>query len=310
MKHYKVIILGSGPAGLTAAIYAARANLGPLVIGGYAPGGQLMLTTEVDNFPGVKSILGPELISVMREQAAQFGVSFIDRDATKIDLSKKPYIVQSENEQFSCDAVIIATGASARWLGVPGEERLIGKGVSSCATCDGFFFKDKNLIVIGGGDSAMEEALFLTKFAAHVTVVHRRDQFRASKIMQDKVLKHPKISVVWNSAVETINGDQKVDSVMLRDVIKKTTEEKQIDGVFVAIGHIPNTKIFNGQLEVDKQGYLKVEHETNTIIPGVFVAGDVYDHRYRQAITAAGSGCKAAIDAEKYLEMSNTQTEW
>jgi len=303
VKHYPVIILGSGPAGLTAAIYTGRANLTPLVLGGYTPGGQLMLTTEVENFPGIKSIMGPELMQTMREQAGQFGVTFIDKDATKVDLSKKPFVVESEDQQFTADAVIIATGASARWLKVKGEQEHIGQGVSSCATCDGFFFKDKKLVVVGGGDSAMEEALFLTKFASEVTIVHRRDKFRASKIMQDKVLNHPKIKVMWNSAVKEIKGEGSVSSVAIEDTGNGGTRDEPFDGVFVAIGHIPNTKIFEGQLPMNEQGYLVIKDETKTDIEGVFVAGDVFDHRYRQAVTAAGSGSKAAIDTEKYLEM-------
>lgn len=304
-KHYKVIVLGSGPAGLTAAIYLARANLQPLVLGGYTPGGQLMLTTEVENYPGYKSIMGPELMGNMREQAIALGSEIIDRDATKVDLSKKPFHVWSEDEEFTAEAIIIATGATAKRIGVPGEDTLAGKGVSYCATCDGFFFKEKKLIVLGGGDSAMEEALYLTKFAAHVTIVHRKDSFRASKIMQDRVLNHPKINVVWNAEITKINGETSVNSVTLKNTVDATTSEMPIDGVFVAIGHTPNTKIFEGQLETNELGYLKLKDETHTNIPGVFVAGDVFDARYRQAVTAAGSGCKAAIDAERYLEMSN-----
>lgn len=302
-NHYKVVILGSGPAGLTAAIYTGRANLAPLVIGGYTPGGQLMLTTEVENFPGVKSILGPDLMTVMRQQAESFGAAFLDRDATAVDLSKRPFTIGSEDAQLTCDTLIVATGASARWLNIPGEKEHIGKGVSSCATCDGFFFKGKKLMVVGGGDSAMEEALFLTKFAANVTIVHRRDKFRASKIMQDKVLNHPNINVIWNSAVAEIKGEPVVSSVTLESTTDQTKTETPIDGVFVAIGHIPNTKVFGSQLDVDEMGFLKIHDETGSNVEGVFIAGDVYDHRYRQAVTAAGSGCKAAIDAEKYLEM-------
>ncbi len=301
-NHYEVIIIGSGPAGLTAAIYAARGSLKPLVIGGYVPGGQLMLTTEVENFPGVKTILGPELITTMREQAISFGTEIIDKDVTKLDFDKKPFEVIVEDQVYTAETVIVATGAKARWLDVPGEEKLIGKGVSSCATCDGFFFKEKDLIVVGGGDSAMEEALFLTKFAKTVTIVHRRDQFRASQIMQDKVKAHPKIKIIWNGAVSEIKGETNVTSVTLENTQDKTTSDMPIDGVFVAIGHIPNTEIFKGHLDMDEAGYLTVHDETQTKIQGVFVAGDVYDFRYRQAITAAGSGCKAAIDAEKYLQ--------
>ncbi len=305
-NHYNVIILGSGPAGLTAALYTGRANLAPLVLGGYVPGGQLMLTTEVENFPGLKSIMGPELMMNMREQAEQFGATIIDKDATKVSLETRPFVIESEDKQFTCDALIIATGASARWLNVVGEQEHIGKGVSSCATCDGFFFKEKRLIVVGGGDSAMEEALFLTKFASEVTIAHRRDQFRASKIMQDKVMQHPKIKVLWNSAITEIKGEESVSSAEIEDTVTHQKSDKPTDGVFVAIGHIPNTKIFAGQLDMNDQGYLKIENETHTKIEGVFVAGDVYDHRYRQAITAAGSGCKAAIDAEKYLELRSS----
>ncbi len=302
MEHHKVIILGSGPAGLTAAIYAGRANLKPLILGGYAPGGQLMVTTEVENFPGHKSILGPELVQILRQQAEQFGTQIIDRDATKVDLSKRPFVIESENEQFTCDALIIATGASSKKIDVPGEKELAGKGVSYCATCDGFFFKEKRVIVVGGGDSAMEEALFLTKFARELTIVHRKSEFKASKIMQDRVLKHPKIKVIWDSQIEKINGESQVQSVTLKNIKDSIIQEVPIDGVFVAIGHTPNTKIFEGQLAMNHLGYLTIKDETHTEIEGVFIAGDVFDARYRQAVTAAGSGCKAAIDVEKYLE--------
>lgn len=303
MKHYKVIILGSGPAGLTAAIYAARADLKPLVIAGYAAGGQLMITSEVENFPGfADAIMGPELMTNMRKQAERFGTEFIDRDATKVDFKKRPFEVESEGDKFTADAVIIATGASARWLDVPGESELKGKGVSACATCDGFFFRDKKVAVIGGGDSAVEEALFLTKFAKTVTVIHRRDELRASKIQADRAMANPKIDFIWNTVVDKINGEDSVKSLTVKNVDSEEQKDILFDGVFVAIGHTPNTGIFKGQLEMDSKGYLVLSGESRSSVDGVFVAGDVFDHRYRQAVTAAGSGCKAAIDAEKYLD--------
>lgn len=298
-----VIILGSGPAGLTAAIYTARANLKPLVVEGYEPGGQLTTTTMVENFPGFpEGIMGPDLMAAMKEQAARFGAEFVSGQATAVDLSQQPFKVTVDDKTtYEARSLIVATGASAKMLGLPNERALIGKGVSTCATCDGFFFRDKRLAVVGGGDSAMEEALFLTKFASSVTVIHRRDTLRASKIMQDRAKANEKISFIWDTVVEDVIGDGKVTGLRLRNV--KTGEESvfECDGLFIAIGHKPNTDIFKGQLELDDSGYIKVQDRTRTNVPGVFVAGDVHDHMYRQAITAAGSGCMAAMDCEKWL---------
>jgi len=299
-----VVIMGSGPAGLTAAIYTARANLSPLVIEGTEAGGQLALTTEVENYPGFHhAILGPDLITDMRAQAERFGTEFLRGDVTTVALNHSPITLTRNGEQtIETRALIIATGASANMLGLPSERRFLGHGVSTCATCDGFFFRGKALVVIGGGDAAMEEATVLTKFATHVTVVHRRDQLRASKIMQTRAMTNPKIGFIWNAAVEEILGDSVVTGVRLRDHLTDAVIEKPCDGVFVAIGHSPNTTLFVGQLEVDEKGYITTHDGTQTTRPGVFAAGDVQDHRYRQAVTAAGSGCMAAIDCERWLE--------
>lgn len=306
MKHYKIIIIGSGPAGLTAGIYAARANLKPLIVAGLTFGGQLMLTTEVENFPGFpKGIMGPELMQNMIAQAERFGAEVVYDDVTKVDFSKKPFTLEVGKETYTADSVITATGASSLWLGIPSEEKFRGKGVSSCATCDGFFFKDREIIVVGGGDSAMEEASYLTKFASKVTLIHRRDSFRASKIMQDRVLNNPKISVMFNTTIEEFLGDERLRSVKLKDTVSGEVREVPIEGVFVAIGHKPNTDLFKGQLDLDDKGYIIPIESTKTKIPGVFVAGDVRDYRYRQAITAAGMGCMAALDAEHYLGMDH-----
>jgi thioredoxin reductase (NADPH) len=300
-----VIVIGSGPAGLTAALYSARANLKPLIIEGLEAGGQLMLTTLVENFPGFpKGIMGPELMGDMRAQAEHFGAEFVRGHVTSVDLMARPHIVRTSDAEYRCRSIIIATGASARLLGLPSERALIGHGVSTCATCDGYFFRGKPIAVVGGGDSAMEEAMFLTRFASHVTVVHRRDTLRASKIMQDKAFANEKISFEWNSDVEDIRdtGKGEVTSMVIRDNKTGTRKEISVDGVFVAIGHTPNTALFKGQLDMDLNGYVVTHTGTRTSIPGVFACGDVQDHVYRQAITAAGSGCMAAIDAEKYLE--------
>jgi thioredoxin reductase (NADPH) len=298
-----VIILGSGPAGLTAALYAARANLRPVVLKGVDAGGQLMLTTEVENFPGFPdAVLGPELMERMEKQAGRFEAELLHTAATRVDLSERPFGVWAGDEEWRARSLIISTGASARWLGIPGEERLRGRGVSSCATCDGFFFRGQELVVVGGGDSAVEEATFLTRFATKVTLVHRRDELRASKIMQDRLFANEKIEVVWDSAVDEIVGNGAVTGVQLRNLKTDEITELPAGGVFVAIGHTPNTALFEGQLEL-QNGYIPVrEPSTQTSVDGVFAAGDVVDFTYRQAITAAGMGCKAAIDAERFLE--------
>ena len=300
-----VIILGSGPAGLTAAVYAARAHLAPLIVDGHEPGGQLTLTTMVENFPGFpEGLLGPDLIRAMRQQAERFGAEFRQGAVAAADLSQRPFRITINGTVEECRALIIATGASAKMLGLPSERQLVGHGVSTCATCDGFFFQDQEVMVVGGGDSALEEALFLTKFAKRVTLIHRRDKLRASKIMQEKAFANPKIAFLWDSAPEEILDvmQQKVTAVRVRHLKTGAVTEHAVDGIFVAIGHTPNTAVFQGLLEMDAVGYLKTHDGTKTSVPGVFAAGDVQDHVYRQAITAAGSGCMAAIDAERFLE--------
>jgi len=302
MRH--VVIIGSGPAGLTAAIYSGRANLRPLLIEGTHAGGQLTLTTEVENYPGFHhAIMGPDLIKEMRAQAERFGTEFRSGEVTAADLKGTPLTLTIDGEhRVEMKTLIVATGASALWLNVPGESHLMGHGVSSCATCDGFFFRGQELIVVGGGDTAMEEANFLARFASKISVVHRRDKLRASKIMQDRAFKNEKIAFIWNSIVEEIYGDGTVSGVRLRNVVTNRRTDMKAAGVFVAIGHVPNTRLFDGQLEMDGRGYILTRKGMGTNVPGVFAAGDVQDPNYRQAITAAGSGCMAAMDAERYLE--------
>jgi len=298
-----VIVIGSGPAGFTAALYTARADLEPLVLKGLEAGGQLMLTTEVENYPGfADGIMGPEMMEQMEKQAQRFGAEILAVHVTEVDLSSRPFLVKAGDQEWRAKTLIVATGATARWLGIPGEEKLRGRGVSACATCDGFFFRDRELLVVGGGDTAMEEATFLTKFASKVTIVHRRDAFRASKVMQDRVFANDKIEVLWNTVLDEIVGDDAVTGAVARDVETNETRTIAADGVFMAIGHDPTTTLFRDQLPVDENGYLIVqEPSTATDVPGVFAAGDVTDHTYRQAVTAAGQGCKAAIDAERFL---------
>jgi thioredoxin reductase (NADPH) len=299
-----VIVIGSGPAGFTAALYAARANLAPLVLKGLEAGGQLMLTTDVENYPGfADGLLGPELMDQMEKQAARFGAEILPVHVTDVDLSHRPFVVRAGDQGWRGSTIIVATGATARWLGVPGEEKLRGRGVSACATCDGFFFRDRELVVVGGGDTAMEEATFLTKFASKVTIVHRREEFRASKVMSARALANPKVDVIWNTTVAEVHGDDAVSGVTLNDVRTEASRTFPADGLFVAIGHDPNTALFRGKLALDDDGYITVaEPRTSTSVPGVFAAGDVTDRIYRQAVTAAGQGCKAAIDAERFLE--------
>jgi thioredoxin reductase (NADPH) len=300
---HNVVILGSGSAGLTAAIYAARAALRPVVIAGSQHGGQLTLTSDVENFPGFEEpIQGPTLMETMRRQAERFQVEFIDGDATAVDFRRKPFEIDTAGERLLARTVLIATGAGTNWLNLPNEQRLIGHGVSSCAPCDAFFFRGKEVAVVGGGDSAMEEALYLTKFATKVTIIHRRDAFRASKIMTDRALRNEKITVRWNTVVEDVLGDGQVGGLLLHDVVTERREEFKTDGLFVAIGHHPNTELFRGQIELDANGYIVLDHHTTTSVDGVFAAGDCHDHRYRQAITAAGYGCMAAMDIERYIE--------
>ena len=313
-SHHKVLVAGSGPAGLTAALYTARAQLGPLVVEGEPsstsdqPGGQLMLTTEVENFPGfVEGVMGPELMASFRAQAARFGAELVTAKATRIEVDRDPVEIwvgdpDAPEPTYRANALIVATGARALMLGVPGEDRLLGHGVSTCATCDGFFFRDQPIAVVGGGDSALEEAIFLSKFASSVLVIHRRKELRASKIMQDRALSNPKISFLWDSVVEEVLGEEKVRGLRVRDVLTNATSEIALDGCFVAIGHVPNTSLFAGKLDLDDAGYIRTHDGTHTSAPAVFACGDVQDHEYRQAITAAGSGCMAAIDVERHLE--------
>jgi thioredoxin reductase (NADPH) len=310
MSHHRVIIVGSGPAGLTAAIYTARANLEPFIIEGEPsstsdqPGGQLMLTTEVENFPGFpEGIMGPELMMRFREQAERFGATFLTEKVTRVDFSERPLRVWVRDTEYSADAIIVSTGAQSLMLGLPDESRLLGHGVSTCATCDGFFFRGQEIAVVGGGDSAVEEATFLTKFATKVTMIVRRDELRASKIMQQRAFDNPKIEIRWNSVVDSLQGTDKLDGVQLRDTVTGDTTALPVTGLFVAIGHRPNTDLFKGVLDMEDNGYLITQPgSAYTNMPGVFACGDVQDHTYRQAITAAGSGCMAAIDAERWLE--------
>jgi thioredoxin reductase (NADPH) len=304
IRMHNVVILGAGPAGLTAAIYAARANLAPLVVEGAEAGGQLMLTTLVENYPGFEEgINGPPLMQMMRKQAERVGAMFLTEDAAAVDFGRRPFAITTRSgEHLEARAVIVATGASAKTLGLPGEARLLGRGVSTCATCDGFFFRNRDVIVAGGGDTAMEEALYLGNLARSVTVVHRRDALRASKIMQERALAHPRITFMWNTIIEDILGNGVVTGVRLLDLKANKRFDRPVDGVFVAIGHQPNTTIFAGQLELDQLGYIRLRERSKTSVEGVFAAGDVHDHVYRQAVTAAAYGCMAAIDAERWLQ--------
>ncbi|HLX34431.1 MAG TPA: thioredoxin-disulfide reductase [Candidatus Limnocylindrales bacterium] len=312
----KVVIVGSGPAGLTAAIYAARANLEPIVLAGSTPGGQLMLTSDVENYPGFpEGIQGPDLMNLFRSQAERFGTQIVDVDIDRVDLSSRPFRLWARGVEYKAQSVIVATGASAMWLGLDSETRLRGRGVSACATCDGFFFRDKEIAVVGGGDTAFEEATYLTRFGRKIHLLHRRDEFRASRIMVDRALANPKIEIHTNTGVEEVLGDEKVTGLKLVDTATGATREMPVEGLFIAIGHRPNTEAFRDWLDVDAKGYLVVHDHTGSKVDGVFIAGDVHDHRYRQAVTAAGDGCMAAIDAERWLEAqgiteANTVTAW
>ncbi|MDP4001069.1 MAG: thioredoxin-disulfide reductase [bacterium] len=306
MNHHKLIIIGSGPAGLTAALYAARAELKPLVIAGATYGGQLMTTTEVENFPGFpEGRQGPELMQDMVKQAERFGAQLVYDDVTKVDFKTKPFVLNVDSTKYTSDSVIIATGASYKWLGMPSEEKYRGKGISACATCDGFFFKEKEIVVVGGGDAAIEEALYLTKFASKVTILNRSERLRASKIMQDRAGANKKIVIEYNKEVDEFLGGEKLTGGKIKDRISGQVEEKKFEGAFIAIGHKPSTDLFQGQITLDDKGFIIADDNTKTSVPGVFVAGDVQDHRYRQAVTAAGMGCMAALDVEKYLEMDH-----
>jgi thioredoxin reductase (NADPH) len=315
-RHHRVAIIGSGPAGLTAAIYAGRANLEPLVIAGNVPMGQLMITSDVENYPGFPDgVQGPELMAKFREQAERFGAKIVERDATRVDFGLRPFGIWIGDDEYRADAVIVATGASALWLGLPSEEEFRGRGVSACATCDGFFFRGREIAVVGGGDTALEEATFLTRFADKITMLVRRDEFRGSRIMQDRALSHPKIEVLWNKEVAEVKGDMTVNALTLRDTATGETSELAVQGLFIAIGYKPNTDLFEGQLDIGPGGYLEVVGETGSKVEGVFIAGDVHDHHYRQAVTAAGDGCRAAIDAERWLASvgeieTSTATNW
>ena len=309
-QHHKLIILGSGPAGLTAAIYAARAILEPVVVSGREAGGQLMITSDVENYPGFpEGIMGPEMMDLLRAQATRFGTEFFSGDVVDVDLSEHPFKLTLENKDtLSCDSLIISTGASARWLGIDSEKEFSGKGVSACATCDGFFFRDQDVAVVGGGDTALEEALYLANICKSVTLIHRRDEFRGSKIMQKRAINHKKISIFWNTVVEEVLGDPKagMTSLKVKNVKNQQVTEHPITGLFVAIGHTPNTKLFKGKLNLNENGYVKITPGTTyTSVEGVFASGDVQDHVYRQAVTAAGTGCMAAIDAERWLAEQN-----
>ena len=315
-RHRTVVIIGSGPAGLTAAIYAARANLEPLVIAGNVPMGQLMITSDVENYPGFPDgIQGPELMQKFRDQAERFGATIVDRDATRVDFSSRPFGIWVGDDEYRADSVIVATGASALWLGLASEEEFRGRGVSACATCDGFFFRGREVAVVGGGDTALEEATFLTRFADKITMLVRRGEFRGSKIMQDRAVRDPKIDILWNKEVTEVRGDLTVSSLALRDTETGEESELGVQGMFVAIGYKPNTDLFKGQLDIGPNGYLEVVGEAGSKVEGVFIAGDVHDHHYRQAVTAAGDGCKAAIDAERWLASvgeieASTATNW